>query len=133
MKFSHSVSLLLASLLAGCVSHEGRYSPACVAFAGSNIELQSGQFVWEKFTDSVIVDDDGEIVNQFPGYPMQGRYRIDDQALLMESASGESVAIMYLHRQDHRQYLLTAEQHEAWESGSPFADCSLVLGGNSDQ
>ena len=132
MTSSHSITLFLASLLAACVSHEGRYSPACVAYAGSNIELRSGQFVWEKFTDSVIVDDDGEIVNQFPGYPMQGHYRIDDQAVLMESASGESLATMYLHRQDHRHYLLTAEQHEAWESGGMTADCALVLGGNPD-
>lgn len=132
MKLSHSLTLLLAGMLAACVSHEGRYSPACVAYAGSNIELRSGEFVWEKFTDSVIVDDDGEIVNQFPGYPMQGRYRVDGQAVLMESAAGESLATMYLHQQDHRDYLLTAEQHEAWESGSASAECALVLGGIPD-
>ena len=127
-----SSTLFVAGLLAACVSHEGKYSPACVAYTGSNIELRSGQFVWEKFTDSVVVDDNGEIVNQFPGYPMQGRYRIDGQAVLMESAAGESLATMYLHQQDHRDYLLTAEQHEAWESGSTSAECALVLGGNSD-
>ncbi len=132
MKLSHSLTLLLAGLLAACVSHEGRYSPACVAYAGSNIELRSGQFVWEKFTDSVIVDDDGEIVNQFPGYPMQGRYHVDGQAVLMESSSGESVAIMYRHQKDHRHYLLTVEQHEAWERDSTFADCALVLRRNPD-
>ena len=130
MTVSHSITLFLASLLAACVSHEGRYSPVCVAYTGSNIELRGGQFVWEKFTDSVVVDDDGEIVNQFPAYPMQGRYRIDGQAVLMESAAGESLATMYLHQQDHRHYLLTAEQHEAWEGGSTSADCALVLGGN---
>ena len=132
MKSRHLLSLLLASLLAACVSHEGRYSPACVAYAGSNIELRGGEFVWEKFTDSVVVDDDGEIVNQFPGYPMQGSYRIDDRAVFMESSSGETVATMYLHQSNHHQYLLTAEQHAAWESGNTSVDCALVLGGNAD-
>ena len=133
MTASHSITLCVAGLLAACVSHEGKYSPACVAYAGSIIELHRGQFVWEKFTDSVIVDDDGEIVNQFPGYPMHGSYRIDGQTVLMESASGESLAAMYLHRRDHRRYLLTAEQHEAWERGGMSADCALVLGGNPDR
>ena len=132
MTANYSITLILVSLLAACVSHEGRYSPACVAYAGSNIELRSGEFAWEKFTDSVVVDDDGEIVNQFPGYPMQGNYRIDSQAVLMESAAGESLATMYLHQRDHRHYLLTAEQHAAWESGSTFAECALVLGGIPD-
>lgn len=133
MKSSHSVVLFFASILAACLSHEGRYTPACVAYAGNNIELRNGEFVWEKFTDSVVIDDDGEIVNQFPGYPMQGNYRIDGQVVSMESASGEAVATMYLHQREHRQYLLTAEQHQAWESGSTSANCALVLGGNSDR
>ena len=107
---------LIAVLLFGCVSHEGTYSPDCIAYAGSNISLTDGQFVWEKFTDAVVVDDEGEIVNQFPGYPMGGGYRIDGQTLYMESDAGEAMDKMYLHRRDNRQYLLTAEQFEAWQT-----------------
>ena len=81
---------LTAALLFGCVSHEGTYSPDCIAYAGSNNRLGDGQFVWRKFTDSVVVDDAGEVVNQFPGYPMRGIYRIDGQTLYIESDEGES-------------------------------------------
>ncbi len=123
---------LTAALLVGCVSHEGTYSPGCIAYAGSTISLSDGQFVWEKFTDSVIVDDDGEIINQFPGFPMRGRYRIDGQTLYMESDDGDSLEEMYLHRRDNRQYLLTAEQFEAWETTGKHADCALLLDGNPD-
>ncbi len=123
---------LTAAILVGCVSHEGTYSPGCIAYAGSTISLSDGQFVWEKFTDSVIVDDDGEIINQFPGFPMRGRYRIDGQTLYMESNDGDSLEEMYLHRRDNRQYLLTAEQFEAWETTGKHADCSLLLDGNPD-
>lgn len=122
---------LVACLLAGCVSHEGTYSPACVAYAGSNIELTDGEFIWEKFTDSVLVDEDGQVVNQFPGYPMHGSYRVEGQTVYMESASGDSLPNMYLHRDGDRQYLLTAEQSESWEKTGKYADCALVLGGNS--
>ena len=123
---------LTAALLVGCVSHEGTYSPGCIAYAGSSISLSDGQFVWEKFTDSVVVDDDGEIINQFPGFPMRGRYRIDGQTLYMESDDGDSLEEMYLHRRDNRQYLLTAEQFEAWETTGKHADCALLLDGNPD-
>ncbi len=123
---------LTAILLFGCVSHEGTYLPDCIAYAGSNIILDDGQFVWEKFTDSVVVDEDGEIVNQFPGYPMRGSYRIDGQTLYMESGAGETMDKMYLHRRDNRQYLLTAEQFEAWQTTGKHADCALMLDGNPD-
>ncbi len=123
---------LIACLLAGCVSHEGTYSPACIAYAGSKINLNDGQFVWEKFTDSVVVDDDGKIVNQFPGYPMHGAYRIDEQMVYMDSASGEPMENMYLQRHDDRYYLLTAEQFDAWEKTGEYAECALMLGGSPD-
>jgi hypothetical protein len=122
---------LVAILLVGCKSYEGIYSPACVAFAGSTIELSDGRFVWEKFTDSVVVDDAGKAVDQFPGYPMHGSYRIDERTVHMEADSGESIADMYLHRHDGRYFLLTAEQLEALESGGNLAECALALGGNT--
>lgn len=123
----YSICILAACLLSACASHEGVYSPACAAFAGSSITLHDGRFVWEKFTDSVIVDDDGKTVNQFPGYPMQGSYSIDGGAVEMESSAGESLATMYLHRHNRRQYLLTAEQHAAWKEHVAPAACALVL------
>ena len=123
---------LIAALLFGCVSHEGTYSPDCIAFAGSNISLSNKQFVWEKFTDMVVVDDNGEVVNQFPGFPLKGSYRIDGQTLHMESDAGVSVEEMYLHRHENRQYLLTAEQFEAWQETGTYAGCALMLDGNPD-
>lgn len=128
----HSITVIVTCLLTACASHEGIYSPACAAYAGSNIELRNDQFTWEKFTDSVVVDDEGEIINQFPDYPMQGSYRIDGQTVIMETAAGEALANLYLHQDGERRYLLTAEQNEAWKQTGEYSDCPLVLGGNSD-
>ena len=125
-------ALVTVIFLFGCVSHEGTYSPDCIAYAGSNISLSDGQFVWEKFTDAVVVDEDGEIVNQFPGFPMRGSYRIDGQIVHMESAAGDAMEKMYLHTRDNRQYLLTAEQFEAWQKTGKHADCALMLNGDPD-
>jgi hypothetical protein len=124
--------MVIAATLVGCVSHEGTYSPDCIAYAGSNIILSNGQFVWEKFTDAVVVDEHGEVVNQFPGYPMRGSYRIDGQIVRMESAAGDAMENMYLQRWDNRQYLLTEAQFEAWQKTGKQADCALMLDGDPD-
>lgn len=131
MKVRNLTEIFAVLALAACISHDGSYSPDCIAYEGSNIELSDGRFVWERFTDVVMVDADGQVINRFPGFPMEGSYRIDGHTVRMESASGESLANMYLHRIDGRQYLLTAEQAEAWENTGQQANCPLVLGGNS--
>jgi hypothetical protein len=132
MHLSRLAVILIAAALSGCVSHEGTYSPDCIAYAGSNIELSDGRFVWEKFTDQVVVDDEGRVINQFPGYPIKGSYRIDGQTVYMESDDGESMETMYLHRRDNRYYLLTAEQSDTLRKTGKYPDCALMLGASAD-
>jgi len=120
-------TILLAVCVSGCLSHEGVYLPGCIAFVGDKITLGDGRFSWEKFTDEVVVDDDGVVVNQFPGYPLHGSYRIDGQSLRMESEAGETMPPMYLHRHDGRHYLLTADENALWESSGNYADCTLQI------
>lgn len=120
----------LTALLSGCVSHDGTYSPGCIAYAGSKITLSDGEFVWEKFTDEVVVNDDGEVVNQFPGYPLRGTYRINGQIVLMQSPDGEAMENMYLHRADDNSYLYTVQQFEQLKSSGETADCALMLDRN---
>ena len=84
------MTALLAALFCGCVSHDGTYLPGCPAYAGNSIKLSDGQFVWEKFTDSVVLDDAGNVVNQFPGYPLQGSYRVAGQVVAQSFALSAS-------------------------------------------
>ena len=132
MKLSLVTSALFAAGLHGCVSHDGTYTPSCIAYVGSNITLSNGEFIWEKFTDEVIVNDEGEVVDQFPGYPMHGTYSINGQTVLMKSADGEVTENMYLHRRDNHSYLYSAQQFEHWQSTGENAECPLMLDGNSD-
>ena len=108
------MTTLIATLLFGCASHDGTYSPGCIAYEGSKISLSDGQFVWEKFTDSVAVDDAGNVINPFPGYPMEGSYSIKGKALFLDAGSGESSVDMYLQEDRKRVYMLTVEEFEAF-------------------
>ncbi len=122
-------ALMIAVLvLVACAIHEGSYSPACPAYAGSRIELGDGQFAWEKFTDSIVVDNDDAIVKQFPGYPMRGNYRIEGQLVVFESAAGDELATLYFQSSDAGEFLLTAEQQQEWENSGKFAECALIRG-----
>jgi len=127
MKTRLLFALGIAALLSACVSHEGTYLPGCAAYVGSKITLSDGQFVWEKFTDEVVVNDDGEKVNQFPGYPLRGSYRIDGQMVRMKSAAGAAMPTLYLGRHDEQRYLMTADEFSAWEKTGSFDDCTLQL------
>ncbi len=46
------------------VSHDGTYAPSCIAYADSNITLNNGECVWDKFTGEVVVNDEGEVVDK---------------------------------------------------------------------
>ena len=125
------ISITLAVfLLAACKPYEGTYSPSCVAFAGDTIQLSDGQFVWEKFTDAVQVDEDGNVLNQFPGYPMRGTYSISGETVTMETASGEALDSMYLHQDEGLYYLLSGEQLKEYKATGKHSECTLILGGH---
>jgi hypothetical protein len=125
--------VVLTILLSGCVSHDGTYLPGCTAFAGNKITLDQGRFVWEKFTDEVVVNDDGEVIDQFPGYPLEGSYRIDGQVVHMEALSGKSLDSMYLQTSGSQHYLLTAEEFSSWEQSGKREDCALQLISRSER
>ena len=126
------ITILLAiAALAGCVSHDGTYEPSCVAFAGDQITLADGSFVWEKFTDEVVINDSGEVVERFPGYPLRGSYRINGQIVRMTQGDGTAMENMYLHRHEGQRYLYTAEQFEQWQATGKTAECALVLASGS--
>lgn len=127
MNHCKSATVLTVLFLAGCASHEGEYSPACVAYAGSIVSLDGSQFVWERFTDQVRVDDDGKVIDPFPGYPRRGSYTLDGRAVYMTSESGESLETMYLHKRDDAYLLLTAEENTSWQQTGSFDECVLTL------
>jgi hypothetical protein len=122
-----AAAVLLSCLLAGCASYDGIYSPDCLAHAGNRITLDNGRFVWDKFTDQVLVNDAGEVVDQYPEYPLRGRYSLEGETVHFESYTGEPLPIMHLQREDNKTYLLTAQQLESWEPPATRPRCPLAL------
>ncbi len=124
---ARNIALLLAAfVLAGCKDYEGTYSPGCVAFEGINVRLADERFTWEKFTDQVIVDDHGNVVDQFPGYPKRGTFEVKGETLYLVTDTGESMPTMHVLRLRDETYLLTAQQFEAWEKTGQYDVCALM-------
>ncbi len=122
-----TVSLLLVAVaLAACKSHNGIYMPDCIAYEGDTVELHDGRFEWDRFTDQVLVDDGGKVVDPFPDYPKAGSYAATDTDLKLTADDGSALPDMRLVEDQGKIFLLTAAQYRDWQSGSPVADCALV-------
>ena len=115
------------TMVAGCASIDGTYQPDCEAFAGDAITLDGGEFTWEKFTDAIKIDDDGNRIDPFPGYPRSGSYSMDGNRVFLVTEDRKSVELMFLHREKgERQYLLTTTQYEVLVNDGERHKCALV-------
>lgn len=122
-----------ALLLASCASHEGVYTPDCIAYAGDRIELKDGRFTWDKFTDEIRVDDEGRKIDRWPDYPVRGSYRREGERVLLAPEKGIELPELYLVQRNGRQYLLTADQYRQHEATGDLANCALMLGDRADR
>jgi hypothetical protein len=112
--------------LTGCRAVDGVYSPGCMAHVGSRIHLNDSEFMWEKFTDQVSVDADGNKIDPFPGYPRRGTYQIDGHSVMLNFDDDESVEILQVHEYQDRYVLLTTPQAEALETSGQLDPCVLT-------
>lgn len=121
------LGLVAILALCACKSHEGVYLPDCIAYEGDRVHFAAGRYRWERFTDAIVIGDDGEPVDPFPGYPRQGTYRVDGENVYMTADNGIPVEQMYLHVINDRYHLLTEDQDYARHAGDELAKCLLVL------
>jgi hypothetical protein len=128
MRYLLLLPAVTATLLVACASHNGVYSPDCIAFAGDRIELDNGKFVWDKFTDQVRVTEEGEVIDRYPDYPVSGRYELDGARVIFHASTAMELPDRYLVERNKQIYLLTAEQHDTWTDTGQIASCALMLG-----
>ncbi len=121
------VPIGLSMLLCGCSLHEGIYSPSCAAYAGSEIELDGGRFIWTKFTDEVLVDEGGNVVEQNPGFPARGEYSKTGQQITLIPGESEPTQAMFLSPYNGELYLYTADEMERLETTGERPECALRL------
>lgn len=122
------IALLVTILaLSGCRDPEGVFEPACIAYEGDRITLSDGRFEWHRFTDERRVDESGNPVDPFPGYPKRGSYERDDARVLFFTDDGEQLAERYLFEDRKRIYLLTWDENEAVLNGEGLPACALRL------
>jgi len=126
---SMTIAVLLIVALAACRadSVEGRFLPACTAYAGDSLTLDGGRYTWDKFTDEVKVDADGNAIDQFPGYPRSGSFDIDNDRLVFAADDGNAPPFLRLARVDSRVFLLTTQEFSDWQSAGEIPACALVL------
>jgi hypothetical protein len=120
-------TLILCALitLAACTELEGVFEPACMAFEGDRVVLRDGRFEWHRFTDERRIDDKGNVIESFPGYPITGNYKLSRGKVRFNADSGARLADHYLVEEQGALYLLTAEQYKAVSDGDAIPSCAL--------
>ncbi len=121
-----TVVVCAVCLLAGCNAVDGTYYPGCVAFAGDKVVLADGRFSWDKFTDEVRVDDQGEVIDQFPGHPKRGSYRLRGTELQLTFDADGAVETMHVMQHEGRTILLNTAQLDASQATGRHDDCALT-------
>lgn len=117
--------LAAASLLGGCAAPVS-YAPGCAAYTGDLITVDGRRYTWDKFTDTRSLDEDGNVIDPFPGYPREGRVEQEGQVVRFFDASGELLAVRHRHEAGGKTYLLTPEALQNMASGAALDPCSLV-------
>ena len=127
MRIHHTVCVLTVFLLAGCKQLEGTYYPGCVAFEGDRVVLQDDRVTWDRFTDQIIVDGDGNTTDPFPEYPKTGRYDVDGDLLHLHFEGDDIARSLHIRRHDDRVLLLNAQEFADWQRTGEYNSCILTL------
>jgi hypothetical protein len=122
---SRTIRILIALSLAACASNEGTYEPACVAYEGDRLNLAAGRFEWQRFTDERVVNESGDVVAPFPGFPKSGTYRISDDRLELVTDDGVRLDDWFVVDHAGQRYLLDAKQHNIFVDSSELPECAL--------
>lgn len=117
--------IVLAMLFSACANHEGMYEPACIAYQGDEIELQDGRFIWQRYTDERTVDEAGNVVEPFPGFPKSGSYRVSAGRLELVTDDNVRLDNWFIVEHAGKRYLLDAQQHNAFFEGGDLPKCAL--------
>ncbi|MEN7341325.1 MAG: hypothetical protein AAAFM81_00225 [Pseudomonadota bacterium] len=126
--------ILVALVLAACTvppsvddTIEGQFKPACLALAGDIIDIEGDRYTWRKFTDEIVVGDDGELIEPFPGFPKSGQFTREGDELRLLNGNGEPSAAFYVRKRADGVYLLTADESASDTVDAAFWRCALKL------
>lgn len=127
MSIRRPVTIAVICLLGACSSLEGVFQPACIAYEGDRVRLTEGRFEWQKFTDQRSIDEHGNVVDPFPGYPKHGQFEVSDARVSFTADDATPIDDRYLLEHRNRLYLLTWDQNEAVLNGEGMPTCALRL------
>lgn len=126
MKADRFSVLCAALFVASCASNvDGMFEPACIAYEGDRIALLDGRFEWQRFTDQIVVDENGDKVNAFPGYPLVGTYELQNERVSLIPDGSAETRERYLLEHRNELYLLTYDENEAVLDGEKMPICAL--------
>ncbi len=102
------------------------FAPGCIAFEGDRVEFDGERFIWDRFTDQIMIGPDGEPVDPFPAFPKTGAYRLQGDRVEFAPDDGSRIDNRYLDLSGEMPRLLTAGEFAALEAGESLPACVLT-------
>lgn len=112
-------------ILCGCSSIDGLYVPACTAYEGDEIQLVEGRFTWRRFTDERRLDEQGQPVDMFPGYPKSGVYEYSEPVLILTPDGDAENTGFFLLDEKRGTFLLTGAEKQRYDIDGQIPECAL--------
>ena len=116
---------LIAVFLCSCTTVDGLYTPSCVAYEGSEIELSADRFTWRRFTDERKLDEHGQPLESFPDFPKTGRYESHGSRIDLIPEDGSPAVRFHVKVESKDTYLLTDAEADGLRSGGEMPECAL--------
>ncbi len=115
------------------VNMYGLYTPSCDMYEGETVDLQHGAYVWDRFTDTRSIDDEGNLVDSFPEHPMSGGYTRQAAKVSLQLTSDDAVRDYILLPVSGSAYLLTQKEYESFLASGEVVSCALQRRNNPQE
>ena len=125
MRATRLLPVSIAVFLCSCTTVDGFYTPSCVAYEGSEIELSADRFTWRRFTDERKLDEHGQPLEPFPGFPKTGRYEEHGSRIDLIPEDGSPVVRLHVKVESKETYLLTDAENDGLLEDGKMPECAL--------
>jgi len=125
MTFLRVFALSMTLALGACASQDGMYEPRCIAYEGDRVSLLENRFEWHKFTDQREIDEQGKVIDPFPGYPKVGAFDLHSGRVEFRSDDGSVIDDHFIVEHLEDSYLMPQDDHQRFLIAGELSNCAL--------
>jgi len=89
------------------------------------VSLSDSRFEWHKFTDQREINEQGEIIDPFPGFPKSGAFADRDGRIEFQPDDGSIIADHFVVEHLDDWFLMSQNEHQRFLTENQISNCAL--------